>query len=110
MNQETYTANLILGDTTVSIVAQGPARSLHVARADFIDLLRQHPDGAIAIAVLVSHRLGALFQYVDRSQGRSLDSSPRCARGKAARNSLQTLTSRKHHDHSHIDLEHQQRP
>ena len=57
---------------TVSIVAQGPARSLHVARADFIDLLRQHPDGAIAIAVLVSHRLGTLFQYVDRSQGRSL--------------------------------------
>ena len=57
---------------TVSIVAQGPARSLHVARTDFIDLLRQHPDGAIAIAVLLSHRLGTLFQYVDRSQGRAL--------------------------------------
>lgn len=57
---------------TVSIVAQGPARSLHVSRADFIALLRQHPDGAIAIAVLVSHRLGTLFQYVEHSQGRTL--------------------------------------
>jgi CRP-like cAMP-binding protein len=57
---------------TVSIVAQGPARSLHVARADFIDLLQRHPDGAIAIAVLVSRRLGELFGYLEMSQGRNL--------------------------------------
>jgi CRP-like cAMP-binding protein len=57
---------------TVSIVAQGPARSLHVPRADFIELLRRHPDGAIAIAVLVSHRLGALFRHLELSQGRTL--------------------------------------
>ena len=57
---------------TVSIVAQGPARTLHVPRADFIALLRAHPDGAIAIAVLVSHRLGALFGYLALSQSRSL--------------------------------------
>lgn len=57
---------------TVSIVAQGPALSLHVPRADFIDLLRRHPDGAIAIAVLVSHRLGTLFRHMELSQGRTL--------------------------------------
>ena len=56
----------------VSIVAQGPALSLHVPRAGFIDLLARHPDGAIAIAVLVSRRLGELFRYLELSQGRSL--------------------------------------
>lgn len=57
---------------TVSIVAQGPAHSLHVPRADVMKLLRRHPDGAIAIAVLVSRRLGELFRHVELSQGRTL--------------------------------------
>ncbi len=57
---------------TVSIVAQGQARTLHVPRADFIALLHQHPEGAIAIAVLVSRRLGGLFRYLALSQRRSL--------------------------------------
>jgi CRP-like cAMP-binding protein len=43
-----------------------------VPRADFVALLRRHPDGAIATAVLVSRRLGALFQFLERSQGRPL--------------------------------------
>jgi CRP/FNR family cyclic AMP-dependent transcriptional regulator len=57
---------------TVTIVAQGPARTLHVPRADFIALLQRHPDGAIATAVLVSRRLGELFRYLERSQGSPL--------------------------------------
>lgn len=57
---------------TVSIVAQGPAVTLHVPRSDFIALLRSQPDGAIAIAVLVSRRLGELFRYLEQNQGRSL--------------------------------------
>ncbi len=57
---------------TVDIVAQGPARTLHVARADFLDLLHRHPDGAIATAVLVSRRLGEVFRLLEMGRGRSL--------------------------------------
>jgi CRP-like cAMP-binding protein len=57
---------------TVDIVAQGPARTLHVARADFLGLLQRHPDGAIATAVLVSRRLGEVFRMLEMGQGRSL--------------------------------------
>jgi len=57
---------------TVTVEAQGPARTLHVARADFLALMRRHPEGAVSIAVLVSRRLGDLFQFVERSRGRSL--------------------------------------
>lgn len=57
---------------TVSVEAQGPARTLHVPRADFIALLRSHPEGAISIAVLLSRRLGELFRFVEHSGSRSL--------------------------------------
>jgi CRP/FNR family transcriptional regulator, cyclic AMP receptor protein len=57
---------------TVTIVAQGQARTLHVPRADFIALLHQHPEGAIAVAVLLSRRLGELFRFVERNSSRSL--------------------------------------
>lgn len=57
---------------TVSITAQGPARTLHVPRADFIALLQRHPEGAVATAVLVSRRLGALFRHLEHSQARGL--------------------------------------
>jgi CRP-like cAMP-binding protein len=57
---------------TVSVEARGPARTLHVPRGAFVALLRQHPEGAIAIAVLLIRRLGALFRFVERSSSRSL--------------------------------------
>lgn len=57
---------------TVSVEAQGPARTLHVPRADFIALLQRHPEGAISVAVLLSRRLGELFRFVERSSSRSL--------------------------------------
>ena len=57
---------------TVTVEAQGPARTLHVPRAEFIALMRSHPEGAISIAVLLSRRLGELFQFVERNSSRSL--------------------------------------
>jgi len=57
---------------TVSVEAQGPARTLHVPRAEFIALMRSHPEGAVSIAVLLSRRLGELFQFVERNSSRSL--------------------------------------
>lgn len=57
---------------TVSVEAQGPARTLHVPRADFVALMRQHPEGAVSIAVLLSRRLGELFRFVEHSNSRSL--------------------------------------
>lgn len=57
---------------TVSVEAQGPARTLHVPRATFIALLRSHPEGAISIAVLLSRRLGALFRFAEHHSSRSL--------------------------------------
>jgi CRP-like cAMP-binding protein len=71
---------------TVNIVAQGPARTLHVARADFIALLQRHPDGAIATAVLVSRRLGELFRFLELSQGRPLPDRVAYALQRLARN------------------------
>lgn len=56
----------------VSIVAQGPAQTLHLERPAFIEVLAQHPDGAIGVAVLLARRLGELFRYVERSGARPL--------------------------------------
>lgn len=58
---------------TVSVEAQGPARTLHVPRATFVALLRSHPEGAISIAVLLSRRLGALFRFAEHHGSPSLD-------------------------------------
>jgi CRP-like cAMP-binding protein len=56
----------------VSIVAQGPAQTLHVDRAAFIDVLQRHPDGAIGVAMLLARRLGELFRYVELNSARPL--------------------------------------
>lgn len=56
----------------VSIVAQGPASTLHVERDAFVQVLRQHPEGAIGVAVLLSRRLGELFRYVELTGSRPL--------------------------------------
>jgi CRP/FNR family cyclic AMP-dependent transcriptional regulator len=56
---------------TVTVEAQGPARTLHVPRAEFIALMRSHPEGAVSIAVLLSRRLGELFRFVERNSSRS---------------------------------------
>jgi CRP/FNR family cyclic AMP-dependent transcriptional regulator len=56
----------------VSIVAQGAALTLRVERAAFLDVLQQHPDGAIGVAILLARRLGELFRYVELNSARSL--------------------------------------
>lgn len=54
------------------IVARGPSQTLHLAREHFTALLRQHPDGAIAVAELVSRRLCELFRFIELSAARPL--------------------------------------
>jgi CRP/FNR family cyclic AMP-dependent transcriptional regulator len=56
----------------VSVVAHGAASTLHVGREAFIRLLRQHPDGAISVAVLLSRRLGELFRYIEMTGSQPL--------------------------------------
>lgn len=56
----------------VSIVAQGPAVTLHVGREAFLRVLRQHPEGAIGIAVLLARRLGDLFRHLEMTGSRPL--------------------------------------
>ena len=56
----------------VSVVAHGAATTLHVDREAFIRLLRQHPDGAIRVAVLLSRRLGELFRYIEMTGSQPL--------------------------------------
>jgi CRP-like cAMP-binding protein len=56
----------------VAIVAHGAATTLHVGRDAFLDVLRQHPAGAIGIAALLARRVGELFRYVETSGARTL--------------------------------------
>jgi CRP-like cAMP-binding protein len=56
-----------------SIVANGPAETLHILRNDFISVLTRYPEGAISIAVLLSHRLAELFRFVEMTSHRSLN-------------------------------------
>lgn len=56
----------------VSIVAQGSATTLHVAREDFVGVLQQLPEGALAIAVLLSRRVIELFDYVEMTGAQAL--------------------------------------
>lgn len=55
----------------VTLVAQGPAATLHIERAAFIGVLRRHPEAAIGIATLLSHRLNELFHYLEHATGGS---------------------------------------
>ncbi len=56
----------------VSIVTHGAAMTLHVERKAFLDVLHQHPAGAIGIAVQLARRVGELFRYVETSGSRTL--------------------------------------
>lgn len=55
-----------------SIVASGPVETLHIERGDFTQVLQQHPEGAIGIAVLLSHRLAEVFRFVEMTSHRTL--------------------------------------
>lgn len=55
-----------------SIVASAAGETLHIARSDFISVLARFPEGAIGIAVLLSHRLAELFRFVEMTSHRSL--------------------------------------
>jgi len=54
------------------LVTRGPAQTLHLDRAQFLALLRAHPEGAIAVAELLSRRLCELFRYIERTAARPL--------------------------------------
>lgn len=56
----------------VSVQAQGPATTLQIERDAFVQVLRQHPEGAIGIAVLLSRRVGDLFRYIEMTSARPL--------------------------------------
>lgn len=56
-----------------SIVASGTGETLHIARRDFISVLTRYPEGAIGVAVLLSHRLAELFRFVEMTSHRSLN-------------------------------------
>jgi CRP-like cAMP-binding protein len=56
----------------VTVMAQGPASTLLVERDAFVQVLRQHPEGAIGIAVLLSRRVGELFRYIEMTGARPL--------------------------------------
>lgn len=56
----------------VSIVAQGPATTLHVTREAFAGVLQQAPEGALAVAVLLSRRVSELFAYVEMTGAQGL--------------------------------------
>jgi len=54
------------------LVAHGASQTLHLDRARFIALLREQPDGAIAVAELLSRRLCELFRFIEQSSARPL--------------------------------------
>lgn len=54
------------------IVARGASQTLHLDRARFTALLQAHPDGAIAVAELLSRRLCELFRFIELSGARPL--------------------------------------
>lgn len=82
----------VIGLTTVlagmpcpaTIVAAGPATTLHVAQQAFLDILQRHPDGAIAVSVLLSHRLAELFRFVEMTWQRPLRDRVRYALARLA--------------------------
>jgi CRP-like cAMP-binding protein len=55
-----------------SIVANGSGETVHIKRSDFVGVMTRHPEGAIGIAILLSHRLAELFRYVEMTSHRSL--------------------------------------
>ena len=72
----------------VSIVAQAPASTLHIGRGAFIDVPKRHPEGAIGIAVRLSHRLAELFRFVEMTAQRPLAERVACALSRLARQQM----------------------
>jgi CRP-like cAMP-binding protein len=58
-----------------TIVASNAAETLHIPRQDFLSVLTRYPQGAIGVAVLLSHRLAELFRYVEMTSHRTLNES-----------------------------------
>jgi CRP-like cAMP-binding protein len=56
-----------------SIVASGAGETVHIKRSDFVSVLTRYPEGAIGIAILLSHRLAELFRFVEMTSHRSLN-------------------------------------
>lgn len=67
-----------------AIVANGPAQTLHIQRNDFLGVLNDHPNGAIAVVTLLSHRLVELFQFIEMTSHRSLTDRVRYAVNRLA--------------------------
>jgi CRP/FNR family cyclic AMP-dependent transcriptional regulator len=55
-----------------SIVASGAGETLHIARSDFVSVLTRYPEGAIGVAILLSHKLAELFRFVEMTSHRTL--------------------------------------
>ncbi len=55
-----------------TIRAAGAATTLHVERKAFVAILEQHPHGAIAVAVLLSHRLAEVFRFIEKTSQQPL--------------------------------------
>ncbi|TDM09027.1 MAG: hypothetical protein C4K60_06645 [Ideonella sp. MAG2] len=62
-----------------SIVAQSAAQTLHIERSTFIQVLSDHPEGAIGIIVLLSHRMVELFNFIEMTSHRPLPERVRYA-------------------------------
>jgi CRP-like cAMP-binding protein len=67
-----------------AIVASGPAQTLHIPRKDFVQVLTDHPNGAIAVVTLLSHRLVELFRFIEMTSHRSLADRVRYALNRIA--------------------------
>ncbi len=55
-----------------TIQSAGAATTLHVERQAFIDILKRYPEGAIALAVLLSHRVAEVFRFIEKTSQRPL--------------------------------------
>lgn len=69
----------------VTVVAQGPASTLHIGREALMQVLREQPEGAIGLAVLLARRLGELFRYVELTSAQPLGERLRFAMQRLAR-------------------------
>ena len=56
----------------VSVVATGPASTLHIEGQAFIGMLRGDAEAALAMAVLLSHRVAELFRFIEMTRSHSL--------------------------------------
>jgi CRP/FNR family cyclic AMP-dependent transcriptional regulator len=85
----------VLADTpaSTSIVASGSAETLHIERSAFFEVLRKYPEGAIGVAVLLSHRLAEVFRFVEMTSHRTLTERVTYALRRLARRNGEPDTS-----------------